>query len=40
MMRYMNPKLIGSRFRAQRLQLFETAYYIDQDPEYLTSTIG
>ena len=34
------PKLIGSRFRVQRLQQAETAYYIDRDPKYLTSTIG
>jgi len=36
------PKLIGpgSGFTVQRLQLFETDYYIDHDSKYPTSPIG
>jgi len=29
-------KLIGSRFKVQRLQPMDTVYYTDQDPEYPT----
>ena len=35
-----NSKLIGSKFRVQSLQLFETSYYIYQDPEHPTLPIG
>jgi hypothetical protein len=34
------PKLIGSRFRVQRLQPIEAAHYIDQDPEYRQTPLG
>jgi hypothetical protein len=30
------PKLVGSRFRVQRLKPMDTADHMDQDPEYST----
>jgi len=33
------PKLIGSGFKVQRLQLSETAYYINRDLAYPISPI-